>query len=387
MEFEKKELLLGQMKEKEAQIRDLKYRLDESKKQYQSVTAEILSDKEAIEKLLSLELSFKQYETDLLEVEEKEKTIQKLQAEITEVKKLEISYKNAVTEYLSAQQEALEYREFFGTLEKRFMDGQAGVLSDTLREGEPCPVCGSLTHPKPAMKMEEAPTKEQWEDAKKEVAKKDNIYQEKSTYASGLKGKVEEKQKNLQQMVADSILQGSQEDLEEAVKKSLVQLRAKKEELQGKKTAQHEEINLLQDKKKNLPIKEQKLGKIQEMIQVSEMEKSAVEATLDGVQVQFKELVSELEYDSRGMLKKVIDQYTQSKEQLQKAIQDSVKNYQDKIMEKSLLEGQLSAMEQQRKQSPTLELAEATEQLQVLKNLKVGFQGEKEQVLSRLEKN
>ena len=385
--YEKKELLLGQIKEKEAQISDLKYRLDESKKQYQDITAEILCDKEAVEKLLSLELSFKQHETDLLEAEEKEKTLQKLQAEIVEVKKLEDSYKNAVAEYLKAQQEALEYREFFGTLEKKFMDGQAGVLSDTLREGEPCPVCGSLSHPKPAIKMDEAPTKEQWEEAKKEATRKENIYQEKFAFTSGLKGQVEEKQKNLLQMVTESILQGTQEDLEEAMKKSLVQLRAEKEELQGKKTKQQNEIIVLQDKKKNLPMKEQRLEKIQEVIQVSEKEKSAVEATLNGVQVQFKELVSELEYESRDMLKKVIDQYTQSKEQLQKVIQDSVQNHQNKIMEKSLLEGQLSAMEQQRKQSPKMELSEATEQLQVLKNLKAGFQGEKEQVLSRLEKN
>ena len=385
--YEKKELLLGQIKEKEAQISDLKYRLDESKKQYQDITAEILCDKEAVEKLLSLELSFKQHETDLLEAEEKGKALQKLQTEIAEVKKLESSYKNAVAEYLNAQQEALEYREFFGTLEKQFMDGQAGVLSDTLREGEPCPVCGSLSHPKPAMKMEEAPTKEQWEEAKKEVNRKDNIYQEKFAFTSGLKGQVEEKQKNLQQMVDASILQGSQEDLQEAVEKSLGQLCAKKEELQYKKIELQKEIIVLQDKKRNLPIKEQKVEKTQEVIQVSEMEKSAVEATLNSVQVQFKELVSELEYESRDVLKKVIDQYTQSKEQLQRAIQNSVQNYQNKIMEKSLLEGQLSAMEQQRKQSPKMELSEATEQLQVLKNLKAGFQGEKEQVLSRLEKN
>ena len=385
--YEKKELLLGQIKEKEAQISDLKHRLDESKKQYQDITAEILCDKEAVEKLLSLELSFKQHETDLLEAEEKGKALQKLQTEIAEVKKLESSYKNAVAEYLNAQQEALEYREFFGTLEKQFMDGQAGVLSDTLREGEPCPVCGSLSHPKPAMKMEEAPTKEQWEEAKKEVNRKDNIYQEKFAFTSGLKGQVEEKQKNLQQMVDASILQGSQEDLQEAVEKSLGQLCAKKEELQYKKIELQKEIIVLQDKKRNLPIKEQKVEKTQEVIQVSEMEKSAVEATLNSVQVQFKELVSELEYESRDVLKKVVDQYTQSKEQLQRAIQNSVQNYQNKIMEKSLLEGQLSAMEQQRKQSPKMELSEATEQLQVLKNLKAGFQGEKEQVLSRLEKN
>ena len=385
--YEKKELLLGQIQEKEAQISDLKRRLDESKKQYQNITDEILNDKEDVENLLSLELSFKQQETELLEAEEKEKSLQKLRKEITELKKLEISYQNAVTEYLNAQQEALEYREFFGTLEKQFMDGQAGVLSETLREGEPCPVCGSLSHPKPAVRMEEAPTKEQWEAAKKEVNRKDNIYQEKFAFTSGLKGQVEEKQKNLQQMVDGSMLQGTGEDLQKAVEESLGQLVAQKEELQNKKIKLQREISVLQDKKKNLPIKEQKVEKIQEMIQVSEKEKSAVEAALESVQVQFEELVSQLEYDSRDMLKKVIDQYTQSKEQLQKAILDAVQNHQKRSMEKSMLEGQLTAMEQQRKERPTMDLAEATEQLQMLRNQKVGFQEQKEQILSRLDKN
>ena len=385
--YEKKELLLRQMKEKEAQISSIKYRLNESKIQHQNITSEIQNDKKAVEELLSLELCFKQCENDLQEVEEKEKILQKLQTEIAEVKKLEVSYEKAAAEYLSAQKEALEYREFLGKLEKQFMDGQAGILSDTLREGEPCPVCGSLSHPSPAVKMEEAPTKEQWEEAKKEATTKDNLYQKKFAVTSGLKGQVEEKQKNLQQMAEDSCLQGSREELQEAVEKTMRQLGAQKAELQTKKTKLQKEIVMLQDKKKNLPSKEEKLTKNQEMIQVSEVEKSALEAALDGVQEQFEELVSGLEYGSKDMLKKIIDQYTQSKEQLQKAIQDSVQNHQKRIMEKSMLEGQLSAMEQQRKEIPKLDLAEATEQLQIQRNLKVSFREQKEQIVSRLEKN
>lgn len=36
-------------------------------------------------------------------------------------------------------------------LEKAYLDGQAGILASSLTEGEPCPVCGSTSHPAPAL--------------------------------------------------------------------------------------------------------------------------------------------------------------------------------------------------------------------------------------------
>ncbi len=41
-------------------------------------------------------------------------------------------------------------------LEKAYLDGQAGILAVGLREGEHCPVCGSVDHPSPAVPMEGA---------------------------------------------------------------------------------------------------------------------------------------------------------------------------------------------------------------------------------------
>lgn len=49
---------------------------------------------------------------------------------------------------------------------QRFIEEQAGFLAQELREGEPCPVCGSREHPQKAVFSEEAVTKQEVDKAK-----------------------------------------------------------------------------------------------------------------------------------------------------------------------------------------------------------------------------
>lgn len=61
-----------------------------------------------------------------------------------------------------ADQAGEEYRQW----NRAFLDGQAGILAQTLAEGQPCPVCGSREHPFPAEQASGAPTEAQVEEAR-----------------------------------------------------------------------------------------------------------------------------------------------------------------------------------------------------------------------------
>lgn len=63
--------------------------------------------------------------------------------------------------YEQAKSTAGTQRLHYETLENMMKEAQAGILALTLKPNTPCPVCGSLEHPKPAVKPLQAPTEEE----------------------------------------------------------------------------------------------------------------------------------------------------------------------------------------------------------------------------------
>ena len=78
-------------------------------------------------------------------------------------------------------------------LHRLYLMDQAGILADRLRPGEPCPVCGSTSHPNPAMHIEDAPDKSRVDSA----AQARDRAVEAAKRAAGESGAAQEKYKAL----------------------------------------------------------------------------------------------------------------------------------------------------------------------------------------------
>lgn len=74
-----------------------------------------------------------------------------LETEMREFKGLYEATKEQQKKYQVAYEKAQQQSEYYQQIFHSFLDAQAGILAQELKENEPCPVCGSLSHPHPRM--------------------------------------------------------------------------------------------------------------------------------------------------------------------------------------------------------------------------------------------
>ncbi len=84
----------------------------------------------------------------------------------------------------------------YDNMSLRYLNEQAGILALNLKEGSPCPVCGSIEHPMPTKPSSAAPSKEQVEKAKKKSEEQTVEVERTSEMAGKLRGNLDTKIEN-----------------------------------------------------------------------------------------------------------------------------------------------------------------------------------------------
>ena len=149
------------------------------------------------------------------------------------LKNLISDYKNLHTEqktlqkkqtaYLSLAQAADEQLQAYTRMQRAFLDAQAGILAGSLQAGIPCPVCGSVEHPRPAVLSEHAPTEEQVKCAKTAYDDAQAAASAASESAAAQKAKVEEKADALRRAL-ETLLPGLSEEQAESTAQEHLQI-------------------------------------------------------------------------------------------------------------------------------------------------------------------
>ena len=393
--YEKKEALEKEIKNLVIQIENLENELKQSTIEYEELAIKIADEKAEIEKLLEKEIQLQQIKLKAQKLEERNQLFTQLRKQQEQLEEKKNSYQLSIETYQKVQKEVFLKRKLFQTLEQQFMDGQAGILSQNLEEGKPCPVCGSKVHPSPAKLQEEFPTKEQWQEAKKELEKSEVKLQEKNALAAALKGQVEEKQKSLQQLwnsvygeEADNTLPEEENGwYPEKINADKEQINEEKRKVLKQEELLQKQIESLQQKKKNLPSEERRQQNLLEKTQVSNTKKIGIEATLQALRSQKEELEATLEYSGKEEIQKRIDQYIQEGTMIQNEMKKTRDYYQEAVQKKAALSGTLSALRTQKENSKEGNPEEEEKFFLQLQDEKRILQKEYEQVSSRREKN
>ena len=108
-----------------------------------------------------------------LEQREKEakEAVRQLEAEKRLAEQEKAGYEKKHKEWLVAMEVQKEKIENYSQAQRRYLDGISGTLAQQLKQGEPCPVCGSCIHPNPAKLCEEHITEQELDAFQKEMTK------------------------------------------------------------------------------------------------------------------------------------------------------------------------------------------------------------------------
>ena len=122
-------------------------------------------------------------QTHSTQLAQRGEALAKLEQRLAECQRQAKRAHKAQESYRAAAAAQDEARARQNTLERAFLDAQAGLLAESLTEGAPCPVCGSTHHPARALLPHTAPTQAQVEAARQSAAAADRQAQNASAAA------------------------------------------------------------------------------------------------------------------------------------------------------------------------------------------------------------
>lgn len=386
-EYDELEECEKERKEKDKKAKDIKKSIDKLTEGKDKLVANNDKNKEEFEKLKNVELDLQKTETDISSLEDKEKNLQNLKDKNEEYKDKLKEYETQKEILIEADKKYQDLERISNDLYKQFIGNYAGILAKDLKEGEKCPVCGSVHHIELAKLSDESVTQEDFEKAKaKADAAQKNSIDEKNkkteieTSLNEIKKDLKKKSKEFFEM---ENLDNIDEKISDAIsenKKSIKDLKNQKEKLKKDKTKKDElekSINEFEENKKEI---EDKISKEKETSTKINTDIARISATID-------EKKSKLQYATK---KEVEDVLNKKRATHKKMVSDFEKAQSKKNeIEKSIAEnnGKIQELEKAVKDKPSVDVEKLKEDKSKIENATKELQGKKDILVSRYDNN
>lgn len=332
---EKYHIQIDALKKEQAQIEHelpeyesltkLSTKLAEIKKQI-SIISKDLETKINFKKQLDEDIALKQKEAHILTDSElslnkvilKEEEIEKKISTFHHASMIQSNYQNAVNALKEKTQLLQESTDRKVILQKQYDDAQisyfanqAGLLALRLTKGEPCPVCGSLEHPRPASHSNKLVTEEEINQYKKKVDQAEKEYQITSKACADASLKMNTLQNELE-LVLKSVTEEtvSFEDVQLFIDEHTVQLKKEEKEISTRIKQLQQQSKHYQELQKMIPQLQQKLTAISEEVSQNQIAQTKLSVEYEQLQKQVQEITTKLKYTSETEAKNRISMIT-----------------------------------------------------------------------------
>ena len=298
--------LLGEATAKEKALADLEKKLALAEKQTLSHEEKLAKSKERLIELKDAEKEHTEIKTEYNRLCEDNDRLKALKKSKSDFDRLEKDLENAREKYQTLSEKSTAADHIFKTLQKAFLDEQAGVLAKSLKDGEKCPVCGSTVHPFPAVLTENAPDEKAVKDAETAAKTALELTEAASRNASSLNGKFEENRKNLLKETEDFLSITEIELIDEQLEKAEADYAAKISQTETRLETAGEKAEQKKLLEASLPQLEENLRLSTENKNALSLSIAAARAECDNAKAAAKSCGASLKYSSLAEAKESI---------------------------------------------------------------------------------
>ena len=300
------------------------------------------------------------------QVEDKKQKSESLKNRLNDFEKLEKDLEKAQADYISATENAKKEAEKYNLLNKAFLDAQAGILAENLNDGEACPVCGSLTHPKKAEKPVEVPTEAELKLAKKISDDAANKASDESRNAGEISGKVSNEKESIMESLSELLGNIAFDSASDKLSELLLTLDEELNNIKSKIALTENKIQRKEALEKTIPEKEETFEETKEVIAETEKKISVNQATVKETEKQIKEISEKLKFKSKqeaeDTAKQLKDEIQLHKNTLEKAKTDYA-NLEKELVE---LKGKINQLEKQLESKEDIDTEKLSEEKSTL---------------------
>jgi len=153
----------------EQSLENLRNNINKTLEEINSTTQELSKYDNTEERYSQVAIEKMKIDTELTHLKNDQRLLEDIAECLGTLNALNKKYKTSKKKYEDA------YNRYNYQLEL-YLRSQAGILAQLLKENEPCPVCGSTTHPKKAELLEDVLSKEELDELKVELIEKEKEY-------------------------------------------------------------------------------------------------------------------------------------------------------------------------------------------------------------------
>ena len=303
--------------------------LGDTKQKAEALQKQIAALKDEAAGLENADAMKEKVSAEIKEHNKRAEKIKALHAELAEQRMLSEKHEAAKKDYAAKRALSDAKRSEYDASFKAYLDEQAGMIAETLSEGQPCPVCGSTTHPAKAHKSAAAPSKQELDRAKAEADKADKVAEAASGAVLEARTRAEEKLSVLLKNGRELLGAEELSQLEAALAESTEKLAAQNRELVAKKQEIEKQLNRKRGIKEQLPRDEQELDRLTKDAAAFERKMIEGKAAADSAAARIKQLSEKLPFGSERELTAEIAKLDASVKAMAQALSSAQKNVSD----------------------------------------------------------